>query len=138
MKSFKEYLEQDVLGIKEFITFPKYPELGKVEAKIDTGNEAYNVLHGINIKDNGNEVTFMTIGDNEITLPKIDTIKIHIGSGVKEDRPVVILDFILNGKEYKMFPFSIADRSENTEPVLLGEPFLRKTGSVVDPNKDSD
>jgi hypothetical protein len=138
MKNFKEFVKQDVLGIKEYITFTKHPELGKVEAKIDTGNEAYNVLHGIDIQDDGKKVTFKTVGNHTIALPKVDSIKIHIGSGVKEDRPVVVLDFILNGKEYKMFPFSIADRSENNEPVLIGEPFLRKTSSVVDPNKDVD
>ncbi|NBW58571.1 hypothetical protein EBR43_12520 [bacterium] len=137
MKTFLEF-HKETLGVKEYITFPKFPELGEVQAKVDTGNEAYNVLHGVDIKDVGKEVTFTTVNNRKITLTKIDEIKIHIGSGVKEDRPVVLIDFVMNGKEYKMFPFSIADRSENNEPVLLGEPFLRKTGSVVDPNKDSD
>lgn len=137
MKPFKDF-HKEILGVKEYITFPKHPELGRVEAKIDTGNEAYNVLHGVDIKDSGDKVSFTTVGNNTLTLTKVDTIKIHIGSGVKEDRPVVTIDFILNGKEYKMFPFSIADRSENSEPVLIGEPFLRKTSSVIDPNKDVD
>lgn len=135
MITFKEYLDKNVLGVREEITFSKFPELGKVSAKVDTGNEAYNVIHGIDIKDEGEEVSFKTINDKIIKLPKVDSITIHIGSGVKEARPVVPLDFVCGGKEYKMFPFSVADRSENEDPVLLGEPFLKKTNTVVDSNK---
>lgn len=136
MKTFLEYFKgKNVLGIREKITLSKYPDLGEISAKVDTGNEAHNVLHGTEVKSEGEEVTFKTIGQKEITLPKLDTIVIHIGSGVKEERPVVSLDFTMKGSEYKNFPFSIADRSENEDPVLLGEPFLKRTNSIVDSNK---
>lgn len=132
MKTFKDYYAKNVLGIREIIKLSDFPDIGELKTKVDTGNEAYNVLHGVNIRNNNNQVTFTTAENKEITLPKIDTITIHIGSGVKEKRPVVELSFILKGKEYKNIPFSIADRSENEEPVLLGEPFLKQTNTVVD------
>jgi hypothetical protein len=135
MKSFKDYYKKSVLGIREQIRLLDFPELGNISVKIDTGNEAYNVIHGTDIKDNGNTVTFETVGGKKLTLPKIDTIVIHIGSGVKEERPVVKLNFELGGKKYQAIPFSIADRTENEEPILIGEPFLRQTNSVVDSNK---
>lgn len=135
MITFKEYHDKEVLGVREKISLLKYPDIGEIDAKIDTGNEAYNVLHGVDIKDSGEQVTFKTVGNKEVTFPKKEIIKIHIGSGVKEDRPVIVVDFKMNGKEYKMFPFSVADRSQNTEPVLIGEPFLKWDNAVVDPNK---
>jgi len=135
MRTFGDFFKESVLGIREEIIFLDFEDVGKVQAKIDTGNEAYNVLHGINIKDRGDSVTFNTVNNKELTLKKVDTITIHIGSGVKEERPVVSLSFKLNGKDYNDVPFSIADRSENEEPVLIGEPFLKRTNSVVDSNK---
>jgi hypothetical protein len=106
--------------------------IGNVNAKIDSGNEAYNVLHGINTNINGNSVTFTTVNDQHLTAPLVDTTIIHIGSGVKEERPVVSLNIKLKGKTYKNIPFSLADRSENDEPVLVGEPFIQDIGALID------
>jgi len=135
--TFKEFYKKPILGVREKIVLTKYPELGEIQAKVDTGNEAYNVLHGTEIKEESGNVSFVTVQNMRIKLPKKDNITIHIGSGVKEERPVVVVDFVLNNKEYKMMPFSIADRSENEDPVLLGEPFLKIINAVVDSNKNS-
>jgi hypothetical protein len=57
--TFKKFFESNKpLGLIETITFE---ELGPIEAKIDSGNGAYNVLHGVNIVEDGDEVTFDTI-----------------------------------------------------------------------------
>lgn len=135
--TFKEFFKKPILGVREKIILTKYPELGEIQAKVDTGNEAYNVLHGIDIKEEKDVVSFISVKNMRIELPKKDNITIHIGSGVKEERPVVTVDFVLNNKEYKMMPFSIADRSENEDPVLLGEPFLKIINAIVDSNKNS-
>ena len=66
----------------------------------------------------------------------VDTIIIHIGSGVKEDRPVVLFDIKLGDEEYKDVPFSIADRSENEYPVLIGKLFLSKIDKLIDVDKE--
>lgn len=125
-------IENIVLGIDETI---EIEGIGSLLAKVDTGNEAYNVLHGIDIQDAGENVTFTTAGNKQITKPKKDNIKIHIGSGVKEDRPVVVFNVRVNGQEYTNVPFSIADRSENEEPVLIGAPFLKILDAVIDTSK---
>jgi hypothetical protein len=106
--------------------------IGSVSAKIDSGNEAYNVLHGINTNITGNEVSFITVNDKRVTAPLVDTTVIHIGSGVKEERPVVALNIKLKDKIYRNIPFSLADRSENDEPVLVGEPFIRDINALID------
>jgi len=111
--------------------------IGNVTAKIDSGNEAYNVIHGVNVKIDGNNVTFNTVHNKTISAPLMDTVTIHIGSGVKEERPIVKLNIMLKGVSYTDIPFSIADRTENDEPVLVGEPFLADINAIIDVNLTS-
>ena len=132
METFKEFYDRVILGVTEVIDIEG---LGELRAKIDSGNEAYNVLHGVDISEDGENISFTTVGNKRFSAPKHGEIKIHIGSGVKEDRPIVSLDIKLNGKSYKSVPFSIADRSENEDPILVGEPFLKKLNAVIDVNK---
>ena len=133
MESFKKFYNKPVLGVNEFIDIDG---LGRIKAKIDSGNEAYNVLHGVDISEDGENISFTTIDNKKMKAPRAGDIKIHIGSGVKENRPIVKLNIKINGKEYKDVPFSIADRSENEDPILVGEPFLKKLNAVIDVNKE--
>jgi len=119
-----------ILGVTEYITIK---EIGSIIAKIDSGNEAYNVLHGIDIKTNKDDtITFTTVNDKVITLPKTGSIDINIGSGNIEARPTVSLDIILQGRSYKDITFSIADRADNEQQVLIGEPFIERLNALVD------
>jgi len=119
-----------VLGVTEYITIDG---IGSVVAKIDSGNEAYNVLHGVDIEDNGDStITFTTIDDKKITLPCTGSIDINIGSGNIEARPTVVLDIILNNIKHKGITFSIADRADNEQQVLIGEPFIKRLNALVD------
>jgi hypothetical protein len=135
MKTFKEFTsKRPVLSIIEPV---KINDIGVISAKVDSGNEAYNVIHGTDISFGSDKtVTFKTVGDKEITKPVVGSINIHIGSGVKEDRPLVEFDIEMHGEVYKDVPFSIADRSENTEPILIGEPFLKKINALIDTSLD--
>jgi hypothetical protein len=136
MYTFKEYYQnKPILGIRELIDIDG---IGKVSAKVDSGNEAYNVLHGVDVKEDGESVSFTTVNGKRVTKSKNGDIKIHIGSGVKENRPIIKLDITVNGKHYSNIPFSIGDRSENEDPVLLGEPFLRSLNAVIDVSKKSE
>jgi hypothetical protein len=130
----KEEKKQPVLDVTENI---EIEGVGLIAAKIDSGNEAYNVLHGVDIKIESGNVTFTTVENKTITLPLRDTIKIHIGSGVKEERPVVVFNIKLHGESYKDVPFSIADRSENSEPILIGELFLKQINALIDMSSGS-
>jgi hypothetical protein len=130
----KEDVEgRPVLGVTEYITIDG---IGSVIAKIDSGNEAYNVLHGVDIQDNNdNTITFITINNKKITLPKTGSIDINIGSGNIEARPTVTLDIILNNTKHNGITFSIADRADNEQQVLIGEPFIKRLNALVDVKK---
>jgi hypothetical protein len=135
MKFIKLYnlIMENVLGIVEDI----YIEgIGTIKAKTDTGNTAHNVLHGLILGKDNNKVKFETVGGKILVLPYEEEIKIHIGSGNKEDRPVVRFNVSINGKSHEGVPFSIADRSENEHKVLLGEDFIKNNGGIINVNKE--
>jgi hypothetical protein len=122
-----------VLGVVEEIHIDG---IGSILAKIDSGNEAYNVLHGLNIKDNKDgTITFDTVNDKQYTAKKTGSIDINIGSGNIESRPTVELSFLLKEKPYQAITFSIADRADNEQQVLIGEPFVRHINALIDVKK---
>lgn len=124
MKSFKQFFyEKSVLGLEEVIYLDG---VGKLKAKLDTGNGAYNVLHGIKIKKNGDMVQFQTENGTIIKKPMQDTVTINIGAGNIEDRPVVLFDMKIGNKVFKDVPFSIGDRTDNNHKILIGKPFIKK------------
>jgi len=137
MKTFKEFikersvgsLDRPVLGVTEIIDIEG---IGEVEAKIDSGNEAYNVLLGTDIDHHGHKCTFTTVNNKRLTLPCVGKVDINIGSGNIESRPTVELNFILQNKKYTGITFSLADRTQNDQPVLIGEPFVKKINALID------
>ena len=114
--------------------------LGNVDAKIDSGNDSHNVLCGVNaeiIEKNGYKYAkFTSVNDVELTRPLLDIVNIHIGAGEQEKRPLVALDIVFGGVLHKMVPFSIGDRTQNDQPVLIGKKFLSKLDTVIDVNKE--
>lgn len=139
-KIYRRYIVQeinvdddDIVGLVEKIYIE---DIGEVDAKIDSGNGAYNVINGEVISKRGDNIIVKTIGGKKLKKKVVDTIIIHIGSGVKEDRPVVLFDIKLGDEEYKDVPFSIADRSENEYPVLIGKLFLSKIDKLIDVDKE--
>ena len=137
--SFENYfklasnLEDDVLGLIEPIKIEGID--ADLIALVDTGNEAYNVLHGVDIEDAGDRVTFITANKKRITKDKVDEITIHVGAGHDEHRPVVEFTIEIAGKVYPDVRFSIGDRTENQHPVLIGVDFIKQIGSLIDVNK---
>lgn len=130
MISFKKFFEANKpLGLIETITFK---ELGPIEAKVDSGNGAYNVLHGVNITEEGNTVTFDTVNGLTLTKELVEKIDINIGSGNIENRPVVEFDIEIGDKSYPDTKFSIGDREENEYKILMGKDFIEKLGGLID------
>ena len=125
--------DNDIIGLVEPI---EIQDVGKVESKVDSGNGAYNVLHGVDFKRRGTNIIFTTVNGRRLKKQVIDNIIIHIGSGNKEERPVVLFDIIFDGQRYKDVPFSIANRSENEYPVLIGKHFISKTEKLIDVDID--
>lgn len=127
--------EEDVIGLVEPIHIE---EIGEVQSKVDSGNGAYNVLHGNIQSKRGNFIIVHTVNGKKLKKKVVDTVVIHIGSGNKEERPVVLFDIVFDGKKYKDVPFSIADRSENEYPVLVGKDFVSKIDKLIDVDKEED
>ena len=135
MITFKHFFESNQpLGLIETITFE---ELGPIEAKIDSGNGAYNVLHGVNIDHNGDNVTFETVNGQTITKPVVELIDINIGSGNIEQRPVVEFDIKIGDELHPNTKFSIGDRTENEYKILVGKDFIEELGGVIDVTKQN-
>ena len=131
MIPFNQFYEQEILSVTE----PIFIEgVGELSAKVDTGNEGYNVLHAINISEiDDSKIRFLT-NDKTVVKKIVDRMEIHIGSGHNEDRYVVEFNVKFKNKFYENVPFTLADRSENGFPVLIGEPFLKKIDALVDTN----
>lgn len=117
--------EKLVIGIVEPITIK---DVGTFSAKIDSGNSGYNVIHGENLIIKDDIITFITSDfrgvRKSITSKIIETVKINIGSSNIQNRPVIQLDIIFGGIEFKNVKFSISDRAENKEKVLISKSFI--------------
>jgi hypothetical protein len=125
MRSFKQYfVEKSVLGLEETIYIDG---VGQLRAKLDTGNGAFNVLHGTDIQQDGEMVRFTTEKGVVLEKPISDHITINLGAGNKEDRPVVLLSVKIGNKIFRDIPFSIGNRSENNHKVLIGKNFIQQT-----------
>jgi len=124
MKKFKQYFEEKtVLGLIEFFHIDG---VGKVAAKLDSGNGAFNVLHGEDIQLQGDKVFFRTVNGRTLIKDKKDTITINVGAGNTEDRPVVEFDMRVGDREFKGVPFSIGNRSSNIFKILVGKEFIEQ------------
>jgi hypothetical protein len=124
MRSFTQYfVEKTILGLEETIYIDG---VGQLRAKLDTGNGAFNVLHGEDIQQDGEMVRFTTENGVVLEKPISDHITINLGAGNKEDRPVVLLNVKVGDKIFRQIPFSIGNRSENSHKVLIGKNFIQK------------
>lgn len=129
--TYLDYLEQKVLlerlviGLEEPVLIKG---LGELSAKIDSGNGGYNVIHGTDFHQQGSELMFTTHDsfghDKKIQATVIDTIEVNMGGGNIESRPVIELDIKFAGEDYKKIPFSVSDRSSNTNPILISKGFV--------------
>ena len=129
--TYLDYLEQKVLlerlviGLEEPVLIKG---LGELSAKIDSGNGGYNVIHGTDFHQQGSELMFTTHDsfghEKKMQATVIDTIEVNMGGGNIESRPVIELDIKFAGEDYKKIPFSVSDRSSNTNPILISKGFV--------------
>ena len=121
-KTFAQFFtEKYVVGLVE----PIYIDgLGIVEAKIDSGNGGYNVIHGEEIQEQGSKVTFKTISNRRLMKPIVDRVKINVGAGHQEDRPVIELDVKMGDREFRNVKFSVGNRTNNDHKVLICKGFI--------------
>jgi hypothetical protein len=133
MKTFKKFFEATVIGLIEKI---ELAGIGSLEAKVDSGNGAYNVLHGEDISKQGDKVTFTTVNGKRIIKDVHDTIQINVGAGHIEERPVVYFRMKFAGTEFDNIPFSVGNRSQNQYKVLIGKDFIKQLDALIDVNSN--
>ena len=122
MKPFKQFfVEKQVLGLIEFFDLEG---IGQVPAKLDSGNGAYNVLHGDDVQIQGKKLFFKTVNNKTIVKDIKNTITINVGAGHTEDRPVVEFNITVGDKTFNNVPFSIGNRSTNIYKILVGKDFI--------------
>ena len=136
MKNFKQFfIEKQVLGLIEFFDLD---EVGKIPAKLDSGNGAYNVINGQDIQIQGNKVFFRTENGKTLVKDKKGNITINVGAGNTEDRPIVEFDFSIGNKQFKNIPFTLSDRSTNLYKILVGKEFIEnELDALIDVSQEN-
>ena len=138
-RNYKLTLEKLIIGVEEPIFIKG---VGEILAKADSGNSAFNVLHGEDFYNQGDVVVFTTYDEEDkphrVSKKVQGTVDINIGAGHTETRPIVLLDVKFAGEEYVNVPFTIGNRANNKNKVLLGKEFLTKELDVlIDVSKDN-
>lgn len=131
MKTFKQFYEKTVIGLIEDMNIEG---IGSVKVKIDSGNGAYNVIHGGDLTRQGSKVSFTTINGKRLIKDIEDTVSINVGAGHVEERPVVKFRIKFAGTEFDDVPFSIGNREENEYKILVGKDFIKQLDALIDVN----
>lgn len=145
IKSYSEFIgeksgvtesKKDVAGFKEVI---EVVGLGKMKAKLDTGNTAYNAIICQDYFEKDGNVKFDYNG-KEYEYPVVKHVRIwHHGKST--ERPVIKVDLIFNGKTYKdeLVDLKISDLTGTRtyrSRMLLCKKFMEKANVIIDPSKD--
>lgn len=136
---YKLLLEKLIIGVEEPIFIKG---VGTILAKSDSGNGAFNVLHGEDFYYQGQTVVFTTFDEegkpHKVSKKVQDTVSINIGAGHTEERPVVLFDVKFANDEYRNVPFTIGNRSSNKNKALLGKEFLvKELDALIDVANDN-
>jgi len=134
MINFKHFFEKTVIGLIEEMDIAG---VGRVKVKIDSGNGAYNVIHGEDLTVQGSKVSFTTINGKRLIKDTVDTITINVGAGHTEERPVVGFRIKFAGTEFDNVPFSIGNREANDYKVLVGKDFIKQLDALIDVNANN-
>ena len=136
MNTFKQFfIEKNVLGLIEFFHLDG---VGKIPAKLDSGNGAYNVIHGEDIQEQGSKVFFRTVNGKTLLKDKKGQVTINVGGGNMEERPVVEFDIKVGNREFRNIPFSVGNRSTNIFKILVGKDFIQKElDALIDVSKEN-
>ena len=136
MKKFNQFfLEKQVLGLIEFFDVDG---IGKIPSKLDSGNGAFNVIHGEDIQVQGDKVLFKTVNNKHLMKDKVDDIIINVGAGNTEERPVVEFDLKIGNKEFTKIPFSVGNRTSNLYKILVSKDFIEnELDALIDVSQEN-
>lgn len=124
------------VGSFESVSFPEFPLVGTVWAKIDTG--AYTgALHCTKIYEEqleeGVRLHFSPFDHPETDISTSDFFvkSVKSSNGEKNYRYFINTSIVIQGTTYPI-SLSLADRSEMKWPVLIGRTFLYQQNFLVD------
>jgi len=131
---------EKTIGVREYVSLPAFPLLGRVIAKVDTG--AYsNTMHVEYVEEKtdaaGNRtLSFSPTRDKREVYTTTDYFvkRIVSSNGIAESRYVVTLAFTLGDTTYSG-QVTLSDRGTMRHPVLIGRKFLRRHRFVVNPKR---
>ena len=127
---------KQISGFKEVV---EIVGLGKMKAKLDTGNTAYSAIICQDFKEQDGKVTFEFNGEDR-TYDVVKHIRIwHHGKSTK--RPVIRVDIKFNGKLYKdeLVDLKISDLTGTKNyrtRMLICKDFMERANIVIDPSKE--
>lgn len=108
-------------------------DIGVMDARLDTGNDAYISMHVDEIELDGDIVRF-SIDGLQKEEKVVDVKRIRTGS-IVDKRPVILMDVKFGGRTYKGEKVSLTHRGGGRTPVLVSRRFLNKSGYSVHPKK---
>lgn len=125
-------------GVKEVI---EVVGLGKMKVKLDSGNSSLCALIVQDFEeDKENNIVKFKFDGKERTYDVIKHVRIwHHGTATI--RPVIKLDLIFNGVEYKdelvdLKISNLTGTKHYTSRMLLSKAFMSKANIVIDPSKE--
>lgn len=112
----------------------KIHDIDSFQAKMDTGNESYNVLGAENIEEYNGMVHFIVNG-KKYTKPIVSHVRIRTNNINADRRPVVEFDVEFRNRTFRNVRFSLVPRRFNKYPVLIGNKFMSLAKVSVNINK---
>lgn len=108
--------------------------IGNFNAKLDTGNESYNVLGAEDIAES-NGVVHFTVNGKPYSKPVVSHVRIRTNNVSVDRRPVVEFDIKFRNRLFKNIRFSLVPRRYNKYQILLGNKFISTAKILVNVNK---
>jgi glutathione synthase/RimK-type ligase-like ATP-grasp enzyme len=125
----KQTRPADIIGAKTLIDFPSLGILG-VPAKVDTGADSSSIWAS-NIREEDGELYFTLFDVNsphytgeELRLSQFKLVSVKNSFGVAEYRYKVHLPVVIGGRKLNV-RFTLADRGNSSNPVLIGRRTIR-------------
>ena len=151
MKTFLQYIEEkSVLGLIEFFNIEG---IGKIPAKLDSGNGAYNVIHGEDIQEQGDKVfkfcstrdmfSYYLDPENTRNVSQIlvhDMSKMPWGSDSIDDKYFIDAKtawFVTGSEKTGAMGKTLASFSLQSDAQAFADEFGGKVLSFADVNQDS-
>ena len=80
-----EIADNDVIGLVEPINIDM---IGEIDAKVDSGNGAFNVLHGDILSKRGKNIIINTVNNKKLKKEVVDTVILCNGDSVYDYKKI--------------------------------------------------